>query len=210
MNAEGSKRLSISSIVGLILGIIGVLLSAVPIINNFAFVLAILALIFGIVGLVRTKNEKKKGRGLAIAAIVLAVIAFIVVLASQKIYSDALTQTSNEINDSLDKSTGKKTDEILGKEVNVDLGEFEATQGEFMTETKLPVKVTNKNSEAKSYSIQIEAVDDSGSRIAEETVYANSLAPNQSQDFKAFEFVQSDKVEALKAAEFKIVSVSQY
>ena len=61
-------------------------------------------------------------------------------------------------------------------------------------------------SDKKSFSIQIEAVDTSGNRILDDTVYANDLGAGQSQDFEAFKLVSSDKIEALKSATFKIVS----
>ena len=41
---------------GLVIGIIGLVLSAVPIINNFAAILGVLAIIFGIVGIGYSKT----------------------------------------------------------------------------------------------------------------------------------------------------------
>jgi amino acid transporter len=208
---------SVSSVIALVLAVVALLLSAIPIINNFAFVLAILALIFGFIGLRRTKKGQRRGRKTSIISIVLAVLAAAVVLISQSLYGNVLDKTSKDLDKvgkeaqtSLDKASGKKTNDILGKEVDVTIDTFQVISGQYTTETQLPVKVTNKNSQSKSYSIQIEAVDQSGTRIADDTVYANNLSANQSQDFKAFQYVQSDKVDALKAAKFKVASVSQY
>ena len=83
---------SIAAIVGLILGIIALVLSAMPIINNFAFILGIIGLIFGIVGVVGTRDKKKSGKGIAIASVIVAALACVIVLASQAVYSAALDE----------------------------------------------------------------------------------------------------------------------
>ena len=63
------------AIAGFVLGIIALLTSFLPIINNFSFFLAILGMIFGIVGMVGILKGKKSGKGLAIAAIVICVVS---------------------------------------------------------------------------------------------------------------------------------------
>jgi hypothetical protein len=205
---------SISTVIALILGIIALILSPVPIINNFAFVIAIVGLIFGIVGYQKTKNGQKKGRKTSIISIILTVLAGVIVLASQAFYSDAIDDAvdtaDKEAKESFDSSTGKNTDDLLANDVSVEIGKFQVKEDEFMTETTLPVKITNKNSEAKSYEIKIEAVDSTGKRIADDTVYVDNLGASQSQEFKAFQFVESDKVSTLRKAKFKILTVSQY
>lgn len=210
MDALDKKDKPSSVVIALVLAIVSLVLSPVPIVNNFAFFLALLAIIFGIVGYRKTRKVNKSGRKTVVIALVLAVIAGATVLVSQAFYGNSLDKAGKDIQSSLDKASGKKTSDLLGKDVLVTFGSFEATPNQYSTDTQLPVKVTNKNKESKSYSVQVEAVDKSGNRIAEETVYANSLGSNQSQDFKAFQYVASDKVEALKTATFKVASVSQY
>ncbi len=83
---------------GMALGIIGICLSIIPIINNIAFILALLGLVFGIIGIVQTKNGRKSGKGKAIAAVILAVLTIVLVLASQKLFSDALDDTTSGSN----------------------------------------------------------------------------------------------------------------
>jgi hypothetical protein len=210
---SGSAGLAIT---GMVLGIIAIVLSGIPIVNNAAFVLGALALIFGIVGVVKAK-QSNVGRGQAITAIVLGTVSVCIVLATQAFYSSVMNQASNELNDAMtelekesDKITGDATEDLLANDVSVELGTFMATTDEYgLTTTELPVTVTNKNAENKSYSIQIEAVNESGARIVDDTVYANSLGSGQSQAFKAFQYVASENVEAMKTATFKIVSVSQ-
>lgn len=191
---------------GLVLGIIGICTSFIPVINNLSFVMGILAVIFGIIALV-----KKDSKGKTIATIILGVLAIVITLNAQKALSDSLDEAMDTFNNDMDTISGNKTEEILKNDVDVVLGNFEATKGEYgMTNTKLPVKVTNKNSEVKSFNIQIEAINADGSRITTDYVYANNLNAGQSQDFEVFQYVSSDKLEAMKNATFNIIEVSMY
>lgn len=71
------------------------------------------------------------------------------------------------------------------------------------------MKVTNKLGESKSYTVKVEAVDASGTRILDDTVYADKLGAGQSQDLEAFKHIESTKLDLVKAATFKIASVSE-
>lgn len=186
----------------LVLGIIGVCTSFIPIVNNLSFVLALIGVLFGIVSLV-----KKSSKGQAIAGIIISILAIVITINSQQALSDSLDAVSKD----LDKATGSSTEEVLKNDVDVTLGNFEVTKGQYgTTDTKLTVKVTNKTSETKSFSIQVEAVDVNGSRIANDYIYANSLNAGQSQEFKLFEYVESEKLDKMKNATFKIVEASMY
>lgn len=212
-----TAKTSTAAMVGLVAAIVALLFSAVPIINNFVLILAALGLVFGIVGIVNIRKGKSRGGKIAVSAIVISALAFIIVLASQAMYSAALNEASKSLdqvsqsaNETLDKATGNKTDELLKNDVSVDLGGFNASQDEYgFNTTYLPVTVTNKLDAAKSYAIQVEAVDAQGKRIADDYVYANDLGARQSQEFKLFQYVEAEKLDAIKAASFKIVSVSQ-
>lgn len=186
---------------GLVLGIIGLCTSFIPIVNNLSFILGVLAVIFGLVSL------KKAGKGKLIATIILGILSIAITLSAQKATSDAL----NTVSADLDKATGNSTEEVLANDVNVELGKFEATEGEYgMTETKLTAKVTNKTNETKSFSIQVEATDSEGNRINQDYIYANNLTAGQSQNFDIFTYVSSDQLDAMKNATFKVVEASVY
>ena len=187
---------------GLVLGIIGACTSFIPIINNLSFILGILAIIFGIVALI-----KKSGRGKVIASIILGIVAIAITLSAQKSVSDSLDNLSKD----LDKVTGNSTEEVLANDAEVTLGSLEVTKGDYgITNTKLVVTVKNKTSEKKSYNFHIEALDSNGSRIGEDYVYANDLTAGQSQNFEIFTYISSDKLDATKNATFKIVEASAY
>lgn len=198
---------SIAAIVGLILGIIALVLSAMPIINNFAFILGVVGLIFGIVGVVGTRDKKKSGKGMAVASVIIAALACVIVLASQAVYSAALDEAGAQ----LDKATGDATEEILGSEVDVTLGDLTMKKGSYgMVESSMPITVKKLTDESHSYQIQVEAVNASGDRITQDYAYMNDLAAGQSQTVKAFTYVSSDEYDAMKKATVKLVSVSQY
>lgn len=198
---------SIAAIVGLILGIIALVLLAMPIINNFAFILGVVGLIFGIVGVVGTRDKKKSGKGMAVASVIIAALACVIVLASQAVYSAALDEAGAQ----LDKATGDATEEILGSEVDVTLGDLTMKKGSYgMVESSMPITVKNLTDESHSYQIQVEAVNASGDRITQDYAYMNDLAAGQSQTVKAFTHVSSDEYDAMKKATVKLVSVSQY
>lgn len=187
--------------ISLVLGIIGICTSFIPIINNLSFVMGILSVIFGIIAF-----AKKDSKGKVIISIILGILAVIITLNSQKALSDSLDTLSND----LDKMAGNNTEEVLANDVDVNLGNFEVTKGQYSTDTKLTVTVKNKTSETKSFSIQIEAVDANGSRINQDYIYANNLTAGQSQNFEIFTYVSTDKLEMMKNATFKIVEASIY
>ena len=187
---------------GMVLGIIGVVLSFIPIINNIAFFIGILALIFGIIGIV-----KKAEKGKAIAGIVLGILSIAITLAMQSAVSDSIDETSKE----LDKITGNSTEEVLKTEVNVTLGDLQISKDEYgLTDSKMVVTVKNITDKKKSYSLHIEAVDANGNRIQEDYVYANDLSAGQTQNFEIFTYIEDSKIDAMKAATFNIIEASAY
>ena len=91
----GSRPRSVAAIVGLALGVLAIVMSWMPIINNFAFVIGGIGLVFAIVGLVGVLRGKKAGKGLAIAALVVNVLSIAIVLGTQSMYSAALDDAAN-------------------------------------------------------------------------------------------------------------------
>ena len=150
---------------------------------------------------------KKASKGKAIAGLILGVLSVVITLSLQSSWAESLDEVSND----LDNAAGNNTEEILGRDVDVSIGTFEGNLDEYgLVDSKLTVTVTNKTSETKSFSIQIEAVDTSGSRITTDYINANSLGANQSQDFDIFTYVSSEDLEAMQSATFNVVEVSMY
>lgn len=90
------RRTNALALTGLIVGGVGLLLSVIPIINNFAFALALVGLVLAIIGLVRWRKVGS-GKGLGIAGIIVSVVAGAAVLVSQAVYSAALDELAEEL-----------------------------------------------------------------------------------------------------------------
>ena len=188
------------SVASMVLGIIGICLSFIPIVNNVSFILGVLSVIFAIVSLV-----KKSGKAKAIVGLILGILSVVITLSLQNSWSKSLDNVSKD----LDNMTGDNTEEILKKDVDVSIRKLNVTTDEYgYSDSELVVTVTNKTKEKKSFTIHIEAVDNTGKRIDDDYVYANDLNSGQTQDFKIFTLVSSEKLEQMKSAEFKIIDVS--
>lgn len=202
MARDEEKKKSGFATAALVLGIIGICTSFIPIVNNASFVLGVLAVIFAIISLI-----KKASTGKAIVSIILGILAVVITLSSQKALSDSFDELSNE----LDRASGGSTQEVLANDVDVSFGEFEVIEGDYgLNDTKLTVKLTNKTSETRTFSLQVEAVNNNGERITQDYIYANNLTAGQSQSFDIFTYVSNDILEEMKNATFNVVEASSY
>lgn len=201
MNQENNaNKKSGLATAGLVLGIVGICLSFIPILNNASFFLGILALIFGIVSLV-----KKTSKGKVIASLVLGILSVVITLSLQSSWSNTLDDISND----LDNISGDNTEEVLNY-VDINIGSFEVVEDTYFNDTKLTVKITNKTNEKKSFSITIEAASSDGTRIDTDYIYANDLLAGQSQSFDLFTYISDDDLDEMKKAKFNIVEASMY
>lgn len=101
-----------TAIAGLVIGILAAVSSWIPIINNLSFVLAVIGLVLAVVGLVATMRGKKAGKGLAVAALVINLVAAGMVLATQSAVSAAIDEaTSAPEVSSLSSSGGASEDQ---------------------------------------------------------------------------------------------------
>lgn len=102
MNEQGTQGsvkpgTSAMAIAGLVLGIVALVTSWMPILNNGSFFLALLGAIFAIVGLASTLRHTRSGKILALAGLIICIIACAAVLAAQQ-------TTSKAINDAVDSA----------------------------------------------------------------------------------------------------------
>lgn len=129
---------SAMAITALVLGIIALITSFLPIINNLSFVLVILGVVFSIVGLVGISRGKKSGKGIAIAALVICVLSGVIVLATQSMYSAALDQaTSSSV------GTTASSDQVA---------DASGSQNNASSADDVPVEHQNALEKAQSYS----------------------------------------------------------
>ena len=81
-------------ILAIIFGGLALLGSWMPIINNFSFILAILAIIFGLIGFA---VNRKRPKTLAIIGTVLSVVSIAIVLATQAMYAKSLDKLGKDV-----------------------------------------------------------------------------------------------------------------
>lgn len=81
-------------ILAIIFGAMALIGSWMPIINNFSFILAILALIFGLIGFA---VNRKRPKTLAIIGTVLSVVSIAIVLATQAMYATSLDKVGKDV-----------------------------------------------------------------------------------------------------------------
>ena len=95
--AHASCPTSAMAIVALVLGILALLTSFLPVVNNGSFFLALLGIVFAAAGLMGVHRGKKSGKGIAIAALVLNVVSVVAVLVTQSAYSAAIDSASKAL-----------------------------------------------------------------------------------------------------------------
>lgn len=105
---EKKKESIAISLIALIIGIIALVLSWVPIVNNLAAIFAIIGLIFEIIAVVINRKNKKT---IGIVAIVISIISFVIVLATQSFYSAKIDETfgTDNSNSKTHSTKAKKT-----------------------------------------------------------------------------------------------------
>ena len=204
---EGNEKIFSKSC--LIVGTISAVLSFVPGINYLAIVAGTITIIYGILGLFETEKKKVACIGI-ILGVLSIIITYFIMSNNIQFLKNNVYDISNEQN-----TENNDSDYVLKNEVEVVIGEFEQNNetfdGEFYNNmTKLPVTLNNKSKTMKSFNITIEAVDEDGNRIIEETVYVEKLRPGQSYKTEAFSYASGDMMEKLENAKFVVLDASSY
>lgn len=104
------------SLAGMVLGIVAICLCWIPLLNYISFILGILAVIFGIIGIV-----KKKSKGKAIAGLVLGLISIYMIYSMYWAVGKVVNDLNNSISDITGVSTSNSTKSDTTK--NISLGE---------------------------------------------------------------------------------------
>lgn len=88
---EKQPEKKILGIIAIIIGVIALVLSWIPFINNFAAIVAVIGLVFGIIGLFSNRKHKKV---LSWVGSILSVFALVVVIVTQSMYSNAIDKAT--------------------------------------------------------------------------------------------------------------------
>ena len=136
-----SLPLSAMGITSLVMGILALMISWVPIINNvtflfsildITFLFSILGLVFAIVAFVGIKHHKVRGRGIAYAGLITSIVGFAIMLATQSLYGEVLKGVSEAVNDVFSDSSTSDDDSAENQEKSQDTnnGNKDASEGE--------------------------------------------------------------------------------
>lgn len=184
------------AIAGFVLGIIALLTSFVPFVNNISFFLAILGIIFTIIGFVGIARGKKTGKGFAIAALVICVVSCAVVLATQNAYSEALTSASSATTVS-SSSDGTASSDASAAATETQKSDFTVADEKLNIDTysaTITGTVTNTTDQDKSYvGVTYNLYDKDGNMIGNAYDGADTLKAGASWKFEAYADVSNPK-----------------
>ena len=187
--------------VALVLGVIALISSWVPIINNLSFVFALVGVVFAVVGLVGTLRGKKSGRGLAIASTVVNVVAVAIVLATQSAYSAAIDEAASGTVQTSDETSVAAP--AAGETTSAESADKYSIDGEELTGDAYSCKIsgvyTNKAGKDLSYvQVSYNLFDADGNQIGTALANTNNLADGGTWKFEAFGSAAVDEVASYK------------
>ena len=193
MSEQQAPR-SVAAIVALVLGVIALISSWVPIINNLSFV-------FAVVGLVGTLRGKKSGRGLAIASTVVNVVAVAIVLATQSAYSAAIDEAASGTVQTSDETSVAAP--AAGETTSAESADKYSIDGEELTGDAYSCKIsgvyTNKAGKDLNYvQVSYSLFDADGNQIGTALANTNNLADGGTWKFEAFGSAAVDEVASYK------------
>lgn len=209
---QAPKPLSGMAVASLVLGIIALLTSFLPIINNLSFILAALGLIFAIVGIVGTVRGKRRGKGLAIAALVVNVVSIVVVLATQSMFSTALDEATDQISSGTPTTIESSSSGDAAADASSDASSDapytvadEAITGDAYSCT-ITGTFTNTSSNTMSYAqVSYNLYDADGAQIGTALANTNNLASGGTWKFEAVGFESVEDV-----VSFELVDVTTW
>lgn len=199
---DASVSKSGMAIAGLVLGIIALVSSWIPILNNISAFIALVGAVLAIVGVVGTVRGKHSGKAFAIVAVVINVVAFIIVLVMQAATTAALnkavdgpgvsststsasadstssTTTSDDSADveqqaTTDLAVGTSIDLENGLSVSVDSVDASLTNYDGSIVVGVSVTYTNKGSDSASYNSFDWKGEDANGAQENTTLYSGS------------------------------------
>ena len=193
------RSLSISAIVALVLGILALLTSFLPIINNGSFILGIVALVLSIIGAIGTFRGKRSGKSIAIAALVIAVLSCVVVLATQSMYSAAIDESLNPSTETVDSESTQDTvdpvadDSDASGQVDFTVADEELVHEQFGTYITGTI-TNNKDSDLSYVGVSYTLYDSNGAVIGNAYANASDVKAGQSWKFEAYCTADSDDI----------------
>ena len=205
-SVDQAKATSGMAIAGLVLGILAAVSSWIPIINNFSFILAVIGLVFAIVGVVGTVRGKKAGKGIAIAALVINLVAAGIVLAMQSAMSAAIDGATSGLVSTEDVTVQQQ------EGTDVDAGTDSADQQAYaisdvqMTGDDYSVTISgtftnNSDAEVSYVQVSYRLLDAEGAQIGTAYANTNNLPAGGTWKFEAMGFEPLSSVASYELAD---------
>lgn len=88
---EKQPEKKILGIISIIIGVVALVLSWIPFINNFAAIVAVIGLVFGVIAIILNRKHKK---ALSFIGSLISILALVVVIATQSMYSNAIEKAT--------------------------------------------------------------------------------------------------------------------
>lgn len=212
-NQMPAPHRSAAAIVGFVLGVLALIGSWVPIFNNVSGLAALLGLVFAVVGMVAAIRGKRSGKGLAIAAVILNVLSFAIVLGTQSAYSTAFDAAIAETEDasivepsSSDGAADSSSEGVADGSGDSGTAAKYAISDESMDGDEFGVTIsgvfTNQTEEDLSYvQVTYTLFDSEGVQIGSAYANANNLAAGGSWKFEAVGFEPVSDVASYELAD---------
>ncbi|MGN0034620.1 MAG: DUF4352 domain-containing protein [Coriobacteriales bacterium] len=180
---EPARPRSVLAIVSLVAGVIALSTSAIPIVNNAAAFLAFVGVVLGVTGLVGVLRGKKRGKVLAIVAVVVNVLAIVVVFATQTMYSKAIddatsgpaaTSSTQGTTDFSNLSVGSSATLDNDVTVTVDSVQTGLSNYDGSPVTGISVSYTNNGSDTVNFNEYDWKAEDTQGAQRSPTIYTNA------------------------------------
>lgn len=158
------------------------------------------------------RNSKAAGKGAIagfVANIIFSIIYFVVILLFTGMFIDGGYVQAQTPNDTIEILT-EAIDESQENQVDINIGELKVTNNGYYNSASLDVTVRNTSVTQKTYYITIEAVNENGTRLMTDTVSVSRLNPGQDIVLSAFEYIEPERIEEFKNAEFKVLDIEQF
>lgn len=210
---ENKEKILVKS--GFVLGIISIIITFVPVINYMSYITGLLAVIFSLVSIWKKNSKQIAYFGLVLGFLSI-LITYIILIKNIDFAFNKISEVNNKLNiNMMNEENINDTENVLANEVDVIIGTLENEISDYeydfsYNSIKLPVTLKNKSNEIKSFNITIEAVDENGDRITENTVYVEKLRSGQSYQTTAFDYMSGEMTERLQNATFRVLDASSY
>jgi Domain of unknown function (DUF4190) len=106
------------AIASMVLGIVALVFSWIPIINNVAAIVAVVGLGLGIPGLVLARRGTHRGQGPAITGLVTSVLAIAVVILTQILFVKAIDEARQGLDEAIVKSQTDLTEPVVEEDAD--------------------------------------------------------------------------------------------